>query len=75
MGCNVKKKKKKMVREGLIQKMTFDMCPERREDCKFCRYTVKKHDGKRKQPVHGAQGISSLGFSKTSKEVSAAGAG
>ena len=37
-----KKKKKKMVREGLIQKMTFDLCPERREDCKFCRYTVKK---------------------------------
>lgn len=53
MGCNVKKKKKKMVREGLIQKMTFDMCPERREDRKFCRYTVKKHARKRKQHVHG----------------------
>lgn len=75
MGCNVKKKKKKMVREGLIQKMTFDMCPERREDRKFCRYTAKKHARKKKQHVHGAQGISSLGFSKTSKEVSAAGAG
>lgn len=64
-----------MVREGLIQKMTFDMCPERREDRKFCRYTAKKHARKRKQHVHGPQGISSLGFSKTSKEVSAAGAG
>ena len=69
-----KKKKNTMVREGLIQKMTFDLCSERREDCKFCRYTAKKHARKRKQHVHGAQGVSSLGFSKTSKEVSAAGA-
>lgn len=75
MGCNVKNKNQKtMVRKGLIQKMTFDLCPERREDCKFCRYTAKKHARKRKQHVHGAQGISSLGFSKTSKEISAAGA-